>query len=49
MRAGEAKHIMEAHERQQLTTKEFYRLLQGWIAPRILVDKTPAYALNLEP
>lgn len=45
--ADEARQIMETYE-QQLTTKEFYSLLQQWIAPRLLVDKTPAYALDLE-
>jgi LPS sulfotransferase NodH len=45
--ADEAWQIMEACE-QQLTTKDFYGLLQRWIAPRLLVDKTPAYALDLE-
>ena len=43
----EAKHIMEEYERQELTTKRFYGLIQNWIAPRILVDKTPAYALDI--
>jgi len=44
----EAQRLMEAYEAQKLSTHEFYRLLQEWIAPRVLVDKTPVYALDAE-
>ena len=37
---------MQAAEAEGLTTKAFYRRLQGWVAPRILVDKSPSYALD---
>jgi hypothetical protein len=37
---------MEAHERRDLTTKEFFRVLQESVAPRLLVDKSPTYALD---
>jgi amino acid adenylation domain-containing protein len=46
--AEEAKRIMAACEEQQMTTKQFYQLLQSWIGTRQLVDKTPAYALDME-
>ncbi len=44
--AHEAIQIMEDCERQNLTTQEFYHLLQQWIGDKIVVDKTPCYALN---
>jgi amino acid adenylation domain-containing protein/non-ribosomal peptide synthase protein (TIGR01720 family) len=44
----EAQRIMDEYESQKLTTKQLYGLLQKWIAPRILVDKTPVYPLDLE-
>lgn len=46
--AEQARIIMEGYEKDGLTTKEFYRLMQGWLRDRILVDKTPFYALDLE-
>ena len=46
--AETAKRKMEECERQDMTTPEFYRLLQDLVHPRKLVDKTPAYALDLE-
>ena len=30
----------------ETTTANFYRLLQEWVAPAILVDKTPSYSLH---
>jgi amino acid adenylation domain-containing protein/non-ribosomal peptide synthase protein (TIGR01720 family) len=44
--ADTATRMMEEYEQQNLTTKEFYRLLQEGIGDRILVDKTPVYALD---
>ncbi len=44
--ADAAKRTMQAAEADGLTTRAFYRLLQGWVAPRILVDKSPSYALD---
>jgi amino acid adenylation domain-containing protein len=44
----QAQKIMEAYEDQDLTTKQFYRVIQNWIEPRILVDKSTFYALDLE-
>ncbi len=46
--AEEAKKIMEDYEKQRFTTKGFFRVLQEWIDDSILVDKTPAYALDPE-
>lgn len=46
--AEEAKRIMDDFERENLSTKDFYRVLQEWIAPKILSDKSPAYVLDLE-
>lgn len=44
--ADGAKRIIQASEAEGLTTKEFYRRLQGWVEPRILVDKSPSYAMD---
>ena len=45
----EAIQLMQHYESQQVTTRPFYGVLQEWIGQnRILVDKTPAYALDLE-
>ncbi|MFQ6003398.1 MAG: sulfotransferase, partial [Candidatus Zixiibacteriota bacterium] len=46
--ADQAKQIMQHYEEEKYTTKEFYRVLQNWIGDRILVDKSPSYALDLE-
>ncbi|MGB7925177.1 MAG: amino acid adenylation domain-containing protein, partial [Pyrinomonadaceae bacterium] len=44
--ADEAKEIMADCERQNMTTQQFYRLMQDLIGDRLLVDKTPTYALK---
>jgi thioesterase domain-containing protein len=44
--ADRAKAIMEECEDRQMTTQQFYRLLQTWIGERRLVDKTPSYVLD---
>jgi amino acid adenylation domain-containing protein len=44
--AAEAARLMDELEARDLTTREFYRELQSWIAPRTLVDKSPQYALD---
>ena len=46
--ADEARQTMEDFERQKLPTQQFYSRLQQWIGSRMLVDKTPSYALHLE-
>lgn len=42
----EAEQLMAEYERQELGTKQFYRLLQTWMGDRQLVDKTPLYPLD---
>lgn len=44
--AEQAKRIMAQYEDQDMPTWQFYRVLQDWIAPQLLVDKSPLYALN---
>ncbi len=46
--AAAAKELMRQCEDEQLTTKQFYALLQSWLGRRVLVDKTPSYALDVE-
>ena len=46
--AEEAQQVMEAYEQQHLTIKQFYRVMQEWIAPQTLVDKSTFYPLDLE-
>src|SRR4029079_15486993 len=38
---------MAGFEAEGWTTQAFYRQLQEWIGDRLLVDKTPSYALDL--
>src|SRR4029079_15503231 len=42
----EAREAVEAGEREGMPTARFYGLLQEWIGERVLVDKTPSYALE---
>ncbi|HEY3570928.1 MAG TPA: amino acid adenylation domain-containing protein [Thermoanaerobaculia bacterium] len=42
----EAEALVEEAEREDLTTLEFYGRMQEWLGGRILVDKTPSYALD---
>jgi hypothetical protein len=44
--AEQAKRVMADCEERGLTTQQFYRLLQDWVGGRVLVDKTPSYALD---
>jgi amino acid adenylation domain-containing protein/FkbH-like protein/non-ribosomal peptide synthase protein (TIGR01720 family)/FkbM family methyltransferase len=46
--AQEAIAIMEELEEKNLTSRQFYRLLQEWLGDKILIDKTPSYSLDLE-
>ncbi len=46
--AEKAWQIMEQYEAQNLSVKDFYRVMQEWIGERIFVDKTPNYALHPE-
>jgi amino acid adenylation domain-containing protein/FkbH-like protein/non-ribosomal peptide synthase protein (TIGR01720 family)/FkbM family methyltransferase len=40
--------LMEELEAKNLTTKQFYQLIQQWLGDKILVDKTPSYSIDLE-
>ncbi len=42
----EAKNIMNNYESEDISIKDFYNKLQNWAGNRILVDKTPTYALD---
>ncbi|HEY9422619.1 MAG TPA: amino acid adenylation domain-containing protein, partial [Thermoanaerobaculia bacterium] len=42
----EARSILESCEAEGLTTAAFYGRLQEWLGDRVLVDKTPSYALD---
>lgn len=44
--ADTARRLMEEYESKDLTTVEFYKLLQDAIGERLLLDKTPSYALD---
>jgi hypothetical protein len=44
----QAQQLMQEYEDQQLTTQQFYHLLQQWIGERILVDKTTHYTIDPE-
>ncbi len=43
-----AQTIMSARETSGQSVPDFYREMQNWVAPRLLVDKTPDYAMDLE-
>jgi len=43
----EAETLMQELKEKGTTVKAFYRLMQQWIGERVLVDKTPGYALDL--
>ncbi|NEO30634.1 MAG: amino acid adenylation domain-containing protein [Symploca sp. SIO3C6] len=47
-RSEEAIALMEELEAKNLTTKQFYQLIQQWLGDKILVDKTPSYSIDLE-
>ncbi|MEH2195513.1 MAG: amino acid adenylation domain-containing protein [Nostoc sp.] len=46
--AEEAIALMEELEAKNLTTKQFYQLIQQSLGDKILVDKTPSYSIDLE-
>jgi iturin family lipopeptide synthetase A len=43
-----AEQMMAEREDAGTTTRDFYRELQACVEPRLLVDKTPEYAMDLE-
>src|SRR5262245_22076416 len=46
--SDESRKIMQECEDRQMSTRQFYRLLQEWLVEKRLVDKTPTYALDLQ-
>jgi amino acid adenylation domain-containing protein len=42
-----ATKLMAEYENQNLTTPQFYHLIQTWCGEKTLIDKTPSYALAL--
>jgi amino acid adenylation domain-containing protein len=44
--AEDAEAELARRELEGMTTRDFYRELQEWIGDRVLVDKTPSYALD---
>ncbi len=46
--AAEAESVIGGFERDGMDMKQFYAQMQQWIAPRLLVDKTPDYAMDIE-
>lgn len=44
----EIQQLVARLEDQQCPIQDYYRMLQEWLGDRILVDKTPAYAIDLE-
>jgi phthiocerol/phenolphthiocerol synthesis type-I polyketide synthase E len=42
----EAQAIIRQYEEQELSVRQFYCQLQEWIGDRVLVDKSPGYAIN---
>jgi acyl carrier protein len=46
--ASEAEALMEEAENQELTSKQFYHLIQEWLGNKILVDKTPTYGSHID-
>ncbi len=46
--ANECQALMSELEARGCATHEYYGMLQDWIGDRMLVDKTPAYAMDPE-
>jgi len=46
--AAEAEAVVARFDTSGAETKLFYAQMQHWIAPRMLVDKTPDYAMDIE-
>ena len=44
----DAQSLMQQLEEQKIPTHEYYRMIQNWLGERILVDKTPSYAVHAE-
>lgn len=46
--AQEAQELVQKLEERQTSTQDYYRMMQDWLGDRILLDKTPSYAVHLE-
>jgi len=46
--AEACQKLMAELEERACPTQDYYRMLQEWLGDRILVDKTPAYAVDIE-
>lgn len=44
--ADTARRAIAKFEENATSTQEFFRVLQEWVAPQILVDKSPSYSLD---
>jgi acyl-CoA synthetase (AMP-forming)/AMP-acid ligase II len=43
-----AQALLQELEERKMPTQEYYRMMQDWLGGRILVDKTPSYAIHIE-
>lgn len=43
-----AQEVMEEMEDSATSVRHFYRQMQDWVDPRMLVDKTPDYAMDVD-
>ena len=48
MALAEAQALVHELEDGQVSIAEYYRMLQGWLEGKTLVDKTPSYAIHVE-
>ena len=46
--ADEAKLLLHSFEKHGMTTREMFEQLQEWVGDRLIVDKSPSYALDAE-
>ncbi|MEM1320999.1 MAG: amino acid adenylation domain-containing protein [Bacteroidota bacterium] len=44
--ADQAKALIEDYEQKGYSTQQFYQLLQNWVSPGLLLDKSPSYVLD---
>jgi hypothetical protein len=44
----EARVMLDGLEDRALPTQDYYRMMQDWLGDRILVDKTPFYAIDVD-
>lgn len=44
----EATALIDGLETRALPTQDYYRMMQGWLGDRLLVDKTPFYSIDLD-